>query len=244
MLGASLFRYLSRNVDLEVYGTGRSSRAAALFDPSLRARVIGGTNFDDDAPRALFVSVKPDVAINCIGIVKQAEAIRNKALVVAINAMLPHRLLHSAMISGTRLVQISTDCVFSGRKGSYQQDDVPDPIDFYGKSKLLGEVDKEAAITLRTSIVGHETASETRDLNYDQYFTEGRPEIADTRDYTSHNAAVMLVGLSVERVLAALTILENQRHTRREVRDYAADDVSAKVLRIILSYTDWVNRRV
>jgi len=61
-----------------------------------------------------------------------------------------------AQLVGARLVHISTDCVFTGRRGGYVESDEPDATDLYGRSKLLGEVDYPNAITLRTSIVGHE----------------------------------------------------------------------------------------
>jgi dTDP-4-dehydrorhamnose reductase len=84
-----------------------------------------------------------------------AEA-NNPLLAVPINTLLPHRLAALCSVSGARLVHISTDCVFSGSKGGYLESDFPDAYDLYGRSKLLGEVDYPNAITLRTSIIGHE----------------------------------------------------------------------------------------
>lgn len=99
---------------------------------------------------------RPDVVLNCVGIVKQREdglcAIPN----LEINALLPHRLAQLCRAVGARLVHISTDCVFSGRKGMYSEDDEPDPIDVYGQCKLLGEIVAADVMTLRTSIIGLE----------------------------------------------------------------------------------------
>jgi dTDP-4-dehydrorhamnose reductase len=71
-----------------------------------------------------------------------------------VNALLPHRLAIACRAAGARLVQLSTDCVFSGDKGAYREEDRPDPVDVYGRSKLLGEVTGEGALTLRTSMIG------------------------------------------------------------------------------------------
>jgi dTDP-4-dehydrorhamnose reductase len=77
-------------------------------------------------------------------------------LALPINALLPHRLARMAALINARFVHISTDCVFSGKFGNYIESDFPDAEDLYGRSKFLGEVDYPHAITLRTSIIGHE----------------------------------------------------------------------------------------
>jgi dTDP-4-dehydrorhamnose reductase len=74
--------------------------------------------------------------------------------------MLPHRLSKLCALIGARLVHVSTDCVFTGEKGMYLESDISDAVDLYGKSKFIGEIqDQPHAITLRTSIIGHELAS-------------------------------------------------------------------------------------
>jgi dTDP-4-dehydrorhamnose reductase len=75
---------------------------------------------------------------------------------VRVNALFPHLLAERCAERDIRMVHISTDCVFSGHRGRYTEDDFPDPADFYGRSKLLGEVAQGGALTLRTSIIGHE----------------------------------------------------------------------------------------
>jgi dTDP-4-dehydrorhamnose reductase len=96
------------------------------------------------------------VVLNCIGIIKQSKAASDPLPSIAINALLPHQLAQMAAARGARLINFSTDCVFSGRRGNYVEDDEPDPVDLYGRSKLLGEVTAPNALTLRTSIVGRE----------------------------------------------------------------------------------------
>ena len=99
---------------------------------------------------------KAQVLINCIGIIKQSKTANDPLPSIAINSLLPHQLAQIAAAHGARLVHFSTDCVFSGRRGNYVEDDEPDPVDLYGRSKLLGEVTAPNALTLRTSIVGRE----------------------------------------------------------------------------------------
>lgn len=98
-----------------------------------------------------------DVIINCVGVVKQLDASKEHIPSIAINSLFPHQL---ASVSGNaKLIQISTDCVFSGSKGRYQEEDFADADDLYGRSKFLGEVTYGNHLTLRTSIVGHELNS-------------------------------------------------------------------------------------
>jgi len=106
--------------------------------------------------KAAIEKYEPDVVINCIGIVKQLPAAHDPLQSIAINALFPHQLAHICQQRGIRLIHISTDCVFSGRKGNYSEDDFADVDDLYGRTKYLGEVDYENALTLRTSIIGRE----------------------------------------------------------------------------------------
>jgi len=107
----------------------------------------------------LFAQVRPNAVINCIGLVKQLLEVEDPLLALPINALLPHRLARLCELVNARLVHISTDCVFSGRKGGYLETDEADAQDLYGRSKFLGEVDYLNSITLRTSIIGHELNS-------------------------------------------------------------------------------------
>lgn len=157
MLGNAMFRVLSEQLGLDVYGTARSDTARAHFVAPLTEKLIIGVNVEsDDALLRVFADVRPDVVVNCVGLVKQLADAKDPLLAVPINTMLPHRLAALCKANGARLVHISTDCVFSGDKGNYLESDFPDADDLYGRSKLLGEVDYPHAITLRTSIIGHE----------------------------------------------------------------------------------------
>ena len=94
--------------------------------------------------------------INCIGLIKQRNEQTTEHEMMLINAEFPHRLAQAANQQGVRVIHISTDCVFSGDKGNYVETDTPDPVDLYGKSKLLGELNDTKNLTLRTSHIGRE----------------------------------------------------------------------------------------
>jgi dTDP-4-dehydrorhamnose reductase len=104
---------------------------------------------------------QPDVVINAIGIVKQREAAKETMLSLDVNAVFPHRLSQLCKIAGARLIHMSTDCVFSGRKGSYTENDLSDAEDLYGKSKSLGELHDTHCLTIRSSIIGLELLRKT-----------------------------------------------------------------------------------
>lgn len=160
MLGSAAFRSLSDRFPGEVYGTARSAVARTIF-PADQARTLSvGIDVDNaDALAGFLREVRPDVVLNCVGIVKQLASAEDPLVAIPINALLPHRLARLADLVGARLVHVSTDCVFTGRKGGYRESDVPDAEDLYGRSKLLGEVDYPNAVTLRTSIIGREIGS-------------------------------------------------------------------------------------
>lgn len=98
----------------------------------------------------------PDVVVNCVGVIKQRVAGQEPLPSISINALLPHRTAAKLAEWGGRLVHISTDCVFDGRRGNYSEEDIPNANDLYGRTKALGEVVYSNSITLRTSIIGRE----------------------------------------------------------------------------------------
>lgn len=160
MLGQAMYSVLSAHRGLEVSGTLRGEGPRRLFPAALRAKLVVGVDaLDIDALAACLAEQRPDVVINCVGLVKQLQEAEDPLRALPINALLPHRLSRLCALAGARLIQISTDCVFRGDRGSYTEDDTPDATDFYGRSKLLGEVDAPHAVTLRTSIIGRELAT-------------------------------------------------------------------------------------
>ena len=160
MLGNAVFRLLADSPGFEVLGTARSAAVASRFREDLRPRILAGVDVEQfDSLTRTFAAARPDVVINCIGLVKQLAEADDPLAALPINSILPHRLARLCDVAGARLVHVSTDCVFLGSRGLYKESDPPDARDLYGRSKLLGEVDYPHAITLRTSIIGHELGS-------------------------------------------------------------------------------------
>jgi len=156
MLGHKFMQLLSSKH--EVTGTVRGSALSynrfGIFDTN---RLIGGMDVNDfDNVIKIISQVKPQFVINCVGIIKQLEVANDPLIAISINSLLPHRLAALCRATGARLIHISTDCVFSGRKGNYQESDISDAEDLYGRSKFLGEVNGESCLTIRTSIIGRE----------------------------------------------------------------------------------------
>ena len=155
MLGNALLRYFSQKEIFDVYGTTRNCTDTNTY------RLINGIDAEIEGHllRAFEVA-SPEIVVNCIGVVKQLDVASDALVSIPLNSLLPHRLARLCEAFGSRLVHISTDCVFSGKKGGYVENDIPDETDLYGRTKLLGEVDYPNAITLRTSLIGHDSRYE------------------------------------------------------------------------------------
>ena len=157
MLGSAMVRLLGASDGHEVIAATRAPGAENRFPEDVGARFIGHVDAESpDSLAALFAAARPELVVNCVGLVKQLDNAKNVMAAIPVNTLLPHRLLALCEASGARLVHVSTDCVFSGRTGFYRETDQPDASDVYGLSKYLGEVGGPDAITLRTSIIGHE----------------------------------------------------------------------------------------
>jgi dTDP-4-dehydrorhamnose reductase len=154
MLGHQLLKLLRERHEVKV--TLRQELAAyagaQLFSPD--NAFCGVDVRAADRLLAVLANFHPDAVVNAVGIVKQRPDGLDVIPNLEINALLPHRLALVCSATGARLIHISTDCVFSGSRGQYREDDTPDPVDIYGHSKLLGEVTRPRVITLRTSIIG------------------------------------------------------------------------------------------
>jgi dTDP-4-dehydrorhamnose reductase len=162
MLGSTVFRQFHGNPHYEVWGTLRNPGGAKYFSEDMHGSLISNVDvLDQDSLVSVLARVKPDVVINCVGLIKQLADAKDPLSALPINAMLPHRIAKLCALSGSRLIHISTDCVFSGRKGMYTEEDISDAEDLYGKSKYIGELHAQLnAVTLRTSIIGHELGSQ------------------------------------------------------------------------------------
>lgn len=156
MLGHQLLTYLQPRHDVKVtlrqdiavyrqYGLFNSENAYDSIDVRSLERLV-----------EVLADFRPEAVINAVGIVKQRPSAKESIPSLEINALLPHRLSVLCKGSGTRLVHMSTDCIFSGKKGNYQEIDPSDAEDLYGKTKYLGETQDNHCLTLRTSIIGRE----------------------------------------------------------------------------------------
>ncbi len=156
MLGHKLWQVFRDR--FETWGTFRSSyREYARYDFFDPKRLRGGVDACTfSTVERVINTVQPNVVINAVGVVKQSSAAKDPVAIIAVNSLFPHRLARLCRATETRLIHKSTDCVFSGRKGMYTEDDVPDAEDLYGRTKLLGEVDGADILTLRTSLIGRE----------------------------------------------------------------------------------------
>lgn len=161
MLGNAFFRYFCAKPGYQVVGTLRNDTGRQYFPAQYHSNLLAGINvLENDALVEIFSQVCPDVVINCIGLIKQLAISNDPVHALPINALLPHRLNRLCVLANSRLVHFSTDCVFAGDKGMYRESDTSDAMDLYGKSKYIGEIhDSSSAITLRTSIIGHELNS-------------------------------------------------------------------------------------
>jgi dTDP-4-dehydrorhamnose reductase len=158
MLGHKLVQVLGQR--FETWATARAPAGSyARYELLPPERLVGGVDAVDlDSLVRAFSRARPEVVVNAVGIVKQLPEARDPVVSLTVNSLLPHRLAQLCDAAGARLIHLSTDCVFAGRRGGYVESDQPDAEDLYGRSKLLGEVGAPH-LTLRTSIVGRELAS-------------------------------------------------------------------------------------
>lgn len=160
MLGYSLFSNLADNPALNVMGTVRNLTGKGAFFVQYQKQILQGIDVTNIASlEQAIITTKPEVVINCIGLIKQHDIAKEHVAAIEINALLPHQLAALCDQHGARLIHFSTDCVFDGKQGMYQEADLPTATDLYGKSKCLGEVSYGRHLTLRTSIIGHELDS-------------------------------------------------------------------------------------
>ena len=157
MLGHMLIRVLSPHH----YVVGTTTSQYNVQSPL--ARILSRDNLIDlvDVHNLSTVEIairetKPDVIINCVGLIKQKMGTTNSVEAIQLNSLFPHQLAEICHKSNIRFIHFSTDCVFQGTSGIKRLSDTPNATDLYGLSKLLGEVSTWRCLTLRTSIVGRQ----------------------------------------------------------------------------------------
>jgi len=159
MLGHKLMQVLSQRYT--VTGTVRGDALNLAKHPVFSGlHIVGNIRADDlTGIQQVIEKIRPDVIINCIGIVKQLPAAQDPLQSIAINALFPHQLAQICRQKNIRFIHISTDCVFSGTLGYYSEMDRSDADDLYGKTKFLGEVAYPGCLTIRSSIIGRELST-------------------------------------------------------------------------------------
>jgi dTDP-4-dehydrorhamnose reductase len=159
MLGHKMFQVLHREYPGTLCSVRSDAQRELLCWVGLPrgSEVLSGVDVTDLAAlERMLAALRPEVIVNCVGIIKQRSEAAYAIPSITINSLLPHKLAEMASFWGGRVIHFSTDCVFSGRKGNYTEDDPSDAEDLYGKSKFLGEVAAPNALTIRTSIIGRE----------------------------------------------------------------------------------------
>ncbi len=165
-------------------------------DPSALPRVLG--------------EFMPEAVVNALGVIKQRPDAEDGVLSIEVNSLFPHVLARLCEARGARLVHLSTDCVFSGTKGNYAETDRPDPVDVYGFSKLLGEVDRAGALTLRTSMIGTELSQKTGLLEW--FLAQRGKMIKGYRKAIFSGFTTAELARIIERLLTAPTAAAGMYH--------------------------------
>ena len=179
MLGATVAKYLTDQGHEIVEG----NRSGVALSSTSEAIKINGLCFQDLAP--IFQSEEISYVINCIGLIKQLISENSSESVleaIQINSQFPRELEKLANNYDFKLIQIATDCVYSGAKGGYTENETHSPVDVYGMTKSLGEVRGSRVMTLRCSIVGPEIGGNNSLLSW----FLSRPLNDEVSGYSNH----------------------------------------------------------
>lgn len=157
LLGSACMRIFNESPGISVTGTFRSQYNDNQFSHEANQHYFLPDVFDADQMEVLFENLRPSVVINCTSLSKRKLQLNNPLEIIPLYALFPHMLANLCNDFSARLIQISSDGIFSGNRGGYNEKDIPDATDLYGRAKLLGEVDGHRCVTLRTSIIGHDS---------------------------------------------------------------------------------------
>jgi len=146
MLGHMVVKYINSLPNFETYFTTRNKEKGIYFDAYK----------DIEKIKDIIKKIKPGLVINCIGIINSLIKEHNKDKVIFLNSYFPQKLANVCKLNNSKLIHLSTDCVFSGKEGGYTENSPYSPVDFYGVSKAAGEIKDNHNLTIRTSIIGPE----------------------------------------------------------------------------------------
>jgi len=157
MLGHRLWQHLSLRFPY-TYTTIRQSRIdyeeCGLFKSDMVIDSVDVCDFP--VLTGVMKCVKPDFILNCIGVTKRRKEANDAVHAITLNALFPHKLAEWGKNNSAKVVNFSTDCVFDGEHGNYIEESPTNATDLYGKTKALGEIQGEYALTLRSSFIGSE----------------------------------------------------------------------------------------
>lgn len=174
MLGSACDLVFSDSENFETFSTSRTNTPGKLsFDAA------------SDSAAELIQKVAPDWIINCIGVIKphiKEDSVTSVSNAIQINSLFPHAIAAAVKGSNAKVIQIATDCVYTGREGGYKEDAPHDPTDVYGKTKSLGEVNSDQFLHIRASIIGPEYG---RSTSLQEWFL-GQSQGATVNGFTDH----------------------------------------------------------
>ncbi|MBT7623863.1 MAG: sugar nucleotide-binding protein [Flavobacteriaceae bacterium] len=157
MIGHKIAQSLSKK--FQVFGSTRK-KIKSINIGTEKCEIINH-DFIIDNKLGLIDEIDPDIIINCVGITIRRGLNNSIENTKKLNSDLPHKLNHWVETNNKKLIHLSSDCVFSGKKGNYSDESIPDATDLYGISKSKGEVTGNNALTIRCSIVGREIYNHT-----------------------------------------------------------------------------------
>ena len=157
MIGHKIAQSLSN--DYDIYGSSR--RKIDCNSLNIKYGKVLFHDFLLDKTEDLLNKIYPNIIINCVGITTRRGVLDSKKNTELINSKLPHSLDKWSNENNSKLIHFSTDCVFNGTKGNYEDSSLPDATDAYGLSKANGEVDNSSSLTLRCSMIGRELYNHT-----------------------------------------------------------------------------------
>ena len=159
MIGHKMTQVLSSQ-NHEILISVREKRDLTLKSVSTKPKVFFN-DFLKDNILDFLIKVNPDIIINAIGVTIRRGSTKNISDTIYLNSLFPHQLSNWAETFKKKLIHFSTDCVFSGSEGSYLEDTTPDALDYYGKTKGLGEINSKSSLTIRSSMIGPELYNKT-----------------------------------------------------------------------------------
>ena len=161
LIGHNILKEFNDNMD--VFGTlHKAKKKYGNLNLFSGKNIIENVDVKDfENLKSILFSVNPEIIFNCVGITKRKIDKTNPLEVIQVNSFFPHQLAEWAKDNNKRVIHFSTDCVFSGSEGSYLEDATPDALDYYGKTKGLGEVNSKSSLTIRSSMIGPELFNKT-----------------------------------------------------------------------------------